>query len=97
MRITYSNKACSEHFEQDNNVKFEHSQIRMLKDGACQSLLLWATRSNLKEVKEKQPSYVKDRDEKIYLFMSIYYLFRFETNNCAASVEECYIAWLLNF
>ena len=46
LRITCSKKVWSEYFEQDNDVKFVDSQIRRLKDGTCQSLLLWSTRSS---------------------------------------------------
>lgn len=35
--------------KEDNDVEFVGSQIRKLKDGACQSLLLGPTGSNLKE------------------------------------------------
>ena len=49
LRITCSNKVCSKHFEQENNVKFVESQMRRLKYGACQSLLSWSTRYRLRE------------------------------------------------
>ena len=42
-----SNKLCSEHLEQDHNVKYVDSKIRNLRNGACQSLLLWLIRSKL--------------------------------------------------
>lgn len=45
----YCKKVCCGHFEQDNDVDFVDSQIRRSKDGVFRSLLLWSTRSNLKE------------------------------------------------
>lgn len=47
----YCTNVCSGHFEQDNDVDFVDSQIRRSKDGVFRSLLLWSTRSNLKDKK----------------------------------------------
>lgn len=49
LRITCSNKVCSEHLEQDDDVRLVDSQIKTLNNSTCQSLLLWSTQNNLKE------------------------------------------------